>query len=362
MDAPSLFLTAAQPFQAARRLSVRDPGAPLHGHGFEARIVAADAACGAAFPGDEVARLKSLLRTAVEPLDYALINDHVDAADDGGIAEWLLARAGLSGSAGLALQSAPQRGAIVRPEGTRLAWHRFRFESAHRLPNVPAGHKCGRMHGHGFEATVFAVIDDDQEASATQARISESWASLHGELHLACLNDLPGLENPTSEVLAAWIWQRLIDALPGLAGVTVMETGSAGCHYDGEGWRIWKAMSIDSAVRLARAPTGDPRRLLHGHTFTTRLHLSGSLDEVMGWVHDYGDVKRRFDPVFKALDHQPLHEKPGLDDNDPATIARHIDAEMATALPGLSRIDVLETPDCGALLVGQRGTRGLLVP
>jgi 6-pyruvoyltetrahydropterin/6-carboxytetrahydropterin synthase len=362
MNAPSLFFTAAQPFQAARRLAVATSEPALHGHGFEARLVAPASACAGAFDGDETDALDRALKRSVAPLDYAFINDHLERPDDARIAGWLLDRCGLADRAGLALQSAPDRGAVVRPGGEFLAWRRFRFESAHYLPHVPDGHKCGRMHGHGFEAFVYAGIESGLDARETQLRIAESWRALHDQLHLACLNDLPGLDNPTSEVLAQWIWQRLADTLAELAGVSVMETASAGCHYDGKAWRIWKAMSFDSAVRLARAPEGDRRRLLHGHTFTTRLHLAGGLDEVMGWVHDYGDVKRQFDPLFRELDHQPLHEKAGLEDNHAAAIARHIETGMAAELPGLSRIDVLERPGNGALLLRGESTRGLLVP
>lgn len=362
MNSPSLFFTAMQSFQAARRLSAMGPAQALHGHGFEARIVAPQAACRPAFAGDEATALASTLQPAVDRLDYRLLNDQIEEPDDVRIAEWLLAQSGLTGKAGLSLQSAPGRGAIVRPEGSHLAWQRFRLEAAHRLPNVPAGHKCGRMHGHGFEIILFSSLEPQTDARTAQQSIANAWYPLHRRLHLACLNDLPGLENPTSEVLAQWIWQGMLDALSGLAGVTVMETASAGCHFDGALWRIWKSMSFDSAVRLARAPEGDPRRMTHGHTFTTRLHLSGGLDEVMGWVYDYGDVKDYFDPVFRALDHRPLYEIPGLTDNDPASIAAHIDAEVAGELPGLSRVDVLETPGCGALLCRQTDDHGLLVP
>jgi len=362
MNASSLFFTALRPFQAARRLSVMDPAQALHGHGFEARIVAPQAACQPAFDGDEAAALASSLDPAIGALDYRLVNDRIEEPDDARIAEWLLAESGLSGEAGMALESAPDRGAIVRPKGQRLAWCSFRFEAAHRLPNVPAGHKCGRMHGHGFEVDIFTTIDSQENCMRAQDDIAHAWRPLSTRLHLACLNDLRGLENPTSEVLAQWIWRGLQDLLSGLAGVTVMETASAGCHFDGTCWRIWKSMSFDSAVRLARAPSGDPRRLIHGHTFTTRLHLSGDIDTVLGWVHDYGDVKSCFDPVFRALDHQPLYEQAGLADNDPASIAGHIDTEMSTKLPGLSRIDILDTPGCGALLCRHSDDRGLLVP
>jgi 6-pyruvoyltetrahydropterin/6-carboxytetrahydropterin synthase len=244
---------------------------------------------------------------------------------------------------------------VVAPD-QHVGWARFRFEAAHRLPNVPADHKCGRMHGHGFEVLIESVNADAEALIA-------AWRPRYEVLHRACLNDLPGLENPTSEVLAAWLFERLADDLPELRAVTVMETASAGCRFDGRRWRIWKSSTFDSAVRLAHAPEGDARGRLHGHTFQARLHLAGELDRVYGWVEDYGDVKRRFDPVFRALDHRPLHEDTGLPDNDPASIAARIDSDMADKLPGLSRVDVLETPGRGALLLRKQETAtGLLQP
>lgn len=353
----TLYFTAARDFEAARQLD-----AGVHGHGFRARLVAAEGSIDGGFPGGDLDALNRRLNQAAAPLDYGLVNDHLDRAGDETIGAWLLDRLDLAGESALSLKSAPDRGAVVKSSGDSLAWRGFRFESAHRLPRVPAGHKCGRMHGHGFETMLYVSLDEGRDAASTQSAIAEAFAPLHADLHLRCLNDLPGLSNPTSEVLARWIWQRIEEELPGLVGVTVMETASAGCHFDGSGWRIWKSTSFDSAVRLAAAPEGDPRRMVHGHTYTTRLHLSGGLDEVLGWVYDYGDLKQRFDPLFRALDHQPLYEQAGLDDNDSASIARWIDRELADELPGLSRIDVLESPDRGALLLRGDDPRGLLVP
>lgn len=362
MNGLSLFLTARQPFEAARRLTSAGREQSLHGHGFEARILAPGPNLRADASDTSTTSLGDRLARGTATLDYGLLNDSIAEPCDARLAEWLLDRSGLSGTAGLALRSAPGRGAAIRRDGSRFAWQAFRLEAAHRLPNVPAGHKCGRMHGHGFRVAVLCDMQPQADAGGAQRAIEAAWRPLHARLHLTCLNDLPGLGNPTSEVLAQWIWQQLDTALPRLAGVTVMETDSAGCHFDGERWRIWKSMSFDSAVRLAQAAENDPRRLIHGHTFTTRLHLSGGLDEVMGWVHDYGDVKRRFDPVFRALDHQPLYEHAGLADNDPASIAAYIDSEMTATLPALDRVDVLETPGCGALLCRRGDNRGLLIP
>jgi 6-pyruvoyltetrahydropterin/6-carboxytetrahydropterin synthase len=206
------------------------------------------------------------------------------------------------------------------------------------------------MHGHGFEAVVTTRIGVAEASHQAADRLDEHWAPLHHLLNYACLNELAGLENPTSEILSRWIWDRLVKTVEGLASVKVYETASCGAHYDGQAHRIWKDFHIDSALRLRHAPAGHPLGRLHGHTYTLRLHLSAPLDEVRGWAVDFGDVKERFRPVFKALDHHALHENlPGLDDGDPATVASWALARALEVLPQVERLDLFDSTGCGAI-------------
>jgi 6-pyruvoyltetrahydropterin/6-carboxytetrahydropterin synthase len=151
-------------------------------------------------------------------------------------------------------------------------------------------------------------------------------------------------------MISAWVWARLKPELPELSWVTVYETASCGAHFDGQHYRIWKETSFDSALQLTRAPAGDRRRRIHGHTYTLRLHLNAPLDTVMGWTIDFGDVKEIFDPIFKRIDHHPLQELPGVGQPDAASLAHWIRAEAGTRLPQLDRIDLFETRGCGAIL------------
>ena len=116
----------------------------------------------------------------------------------------------------------------------RLA-HEFRFEAAHRLPKVPAGHKCARLHGHSFrvELTVAGPVDAATGWFIDFQRIFDAWNPLCERLDHNYLNEIPGLENPTSEVLAGWIWDRVKLTLPPLVRVTVFETCESRCEYDG---------------------------------------------------------------------------------------------------------------------------------
>lgn len=111
----------------------------------------------------------------------------------------------------------------------------FTFEAAHRLPNVAADHKCARLHGHSFRAEVHVEgeVAADSGWVMDFADIRAACEPVRLELDHHYLNEVDGLENPTSEVLAQWIWGRLAPELPGLSCVVVRETCTSGCAYRG---------------------------------------------------------------------------------------------------------------------------------
>ncbi|MHB1862846.1 MAG: 6-carboxytetrahydropterin synthase QueD [Gemmatimonadaceae bacterium] len=112
----------------------------------------------------------------------------------------------------------------------------FTFEAAHRLPNLPAGHKCTRLHGHSFRVAVHVSgpVAEREGWVMDFAEIKSAFQPIRDQLDHYYLNDIEGLENPTSEVLARWIWTRLVVRLPGLSQLVVRETCTAGCIYRGE--------------------------------------------------------------------------------------------------------------------------------
>ncbi len=111
----------------------------------------------------------------------------------------------------------------------------FTIEAAHRLPNVPPGHKCAQLHGHSFRVEL-RVSGEPGEASGWVmdfAEIKAAFWPLYERLDHHYLNEIEGLDNPTSERLAIWIWERLKPALPFLSEVVVHETCTSGCRYAG---------------------------------------------------------------------------------------------------------------------------------
>ncbi len=112
----------------------------------------------------------------------------------------------------------------------------FQIEAAHFLPNVPPDHKCRRMHGHSFRIEVHVAGPVEAETGWVMdfADLKQAFKPLFEQLDHRCLNDIDGLENPTSENLARWIWSRLQPELPGLSKIVVQETCTSGCVYAGE--------------------------------------------------------------------------------------------------------------------------------
>lgn len=112
----------------------------------------------------------------------------------------------------------------------------FIFESAHHLPNVPEGHKCRRTHGHSFHAElhVEGPLDSELGWVLDFADIKTAFKPYYDMLDHHYLNEIPGLENPTSENLARWIWDKVKPRLPLLSKIVVRETCTSGCVYGGD--------------------------------------------------------------------------------------------------------------------------------
>jgi 6-pyruvoyltetrahydropterin/6-carboxytetrahydropterin synthase len=112
----------------------------------------------------------------------------------------------------------------------------FSIEAAHRLPHVPEGHKCSRLHGHSFQVSIHVSGPVEIHSGWVMdfSDIKSAFKPVWEQLDHHYLNEIPGLENPTSENLARWIWQQLKPRLPLLCKIVVRETCTSGCVYTGD--------------------------------------------------------------------------------------------------------------------------------
>ena len=111
----------------------------------------------------------------------------------------------------------------------------FDFEAAHNLPTFPEGHKCRRLHGHSYRFDV--IVEGDNEPARgyliDYGEIKQAVDPIVRQLDHYYLNEIEGLENPTAEVLAAWLYDRIKPVLPLLKTIIVYETCTAACSYSG---------------------------------------------------------------------------------------------------------------------------------
>lgn len=115
---------------------------------------------------------------------------------------------------------------------------------------------------------------------------------------------------------------------------------------------IFKSFSLECAHRLPNVPAGHKCARVHGHSFRVDLHVAGPLDPHLGWVMDFADVKRSFEPLFERLDHRYLNEVAGLENPTSENLARWIWRELKPTLPQLVRVVVHETCTSGASCSG----------
>ena len=112
----------------------------------------------------------------------------------------------------------------------------FYFEAAHHLPNVPPGHKCGGMHGHSYRVDVHVTGPVDPEVGWVMdfGDLKRTVAPIIDLLDHKLLNEVPGLANSTSEMIAAFLWERIATDVPGLSAITVWESDTSRCVYRGQ--------------------------------------------------------------------------------------------------------------------------------
>ena len=116
-----------------------------------------------------------------------------------------------------------------------ILFKQFTFDAAHFLPMVPTGHKCREMHGHTYRLTVFidAPLDPKLGWVMDFTDLKQIVNDTIDIVDHSLLNNIPGLENPTCELLAVWIWNRIKHLLPQLTKIELWETPTSGVVYEG---------------------------------------------------------------------------------------------------------------------------------
>jgi len=116
-----------------------------------------------------------------------------------------------------------------------IIYKQFSFDSAHFLPAVPEGHKCGNMHGHTYMLTVFIEGHPNENSGwiIDYGDLKKSIQPIIEKLDHHLLNEIPGLKNPTSENLSIWLWNNIKPLVPGLKRIELKETPTSGVIFEG---------------------------------------------------------------------------------------------------------------------------------
>jgi 6-pyruvoyltetrahydropterin/6-carboxytetrahydropterin synthase len=337
-----IFLYGQKEFNAARQLKIlpeNHPSNGLHGHTFKG---------GVKLKLEDVSHfalsdLKEQLSIAINPMDFSFLNDQIPNPSDLNLANELFQAYGSENLISSYISSGSSQGASYEGPGNGIVWKKFSFQASHRLPNVPKGHKCGSMHGHTFEVILYAESSDGEHKTLLDLNLLSN--SLYSELNKKCLNNIVGLENPTSELIASWVYSKIKASNNFISKVAIMETDHAGCSFDGKNYRIWRDQKLESA--MSYEPDGE----IYGFGYTSRLFVESPLDKVLGWLMDFGDVKEIFKPVFLKMDHQNLKELDNLSNPSLVGLVEWMSIQLIPTFPELSAISLLESEGNGAELI-----------
>jgi len=219
---------------AHRNATATGPGGRLHGHSFRIEVIVegeVDPRLGWLIDYGDI---KEAFRPLREQLDHRYLSEieGMNSASLSDIAAWIQERLALKlpGLKGVRVSTVGDNAFVpveleADPDRDLPQRIGFTFEAAQRLPNLPDGHPCRNLHGHTYRVEVGA---------ADLARLERPLESIYETFDHRCLNDIPGLDDATSERLCAWIWDKLSNAIDDLEVVIVQETATARCIYHGK--------------------------------------------------------------------------------------------------------------------------------
>tara|TARA_Y100001970_G_scaffold263451_1_gene348907 strand:- start:1764 stop:2804 length:1041 start_codon:yes stop_codon:yes gene_type:complete len=330
-----IYLSSMSRFHAARKLQhIEDTRFRnlLHGHNFKATIKTE-------FSKNNLSLelLNQKLNTQVTKFNYAYLNDFMSEPSDLHLADRIFKECEDISPINLTVSSTDYTGALINSHSVRTLWKSFTFQASHQLPNVADDHKCKNMHGHTFRVVLYLEPLSDQKKSVGIERVCND---LKDELDKKCLNKIKGLENPTSEILASWVWSKLISSGTPIVKVEVMENINSGCMFNGVEHEIWKQYNLETAISY------NQDKEIYGFGYKTKLFIKEPLDKVKGWVMDFGDIKEIFKPIFNKMDHHYLNEIEGLSNPSIVDVVKWMRIELKKN-PQLSKIDLYESEGIG---------------
>ena len=229
----------------------------------------------------------------------------------------------------------------------------FSFHAAHSLKFLPVSHKCSRLHGHTYRVlfTVGGELDPDRGWVVDFGEMARAADELYHELDHHYLNEIEGLEEPTAELIAKYIFDRLVRRFPGLLRVTVYETPTSSCTYSpAQGVLVRLGPFRFSAAHVVANEAFD--EALHGHDFELTVECYAEAGEAMRFKEILHRAVKR---VIQGVEHRTF--LPG----DTATVSEGwAEFEWGGRVLHLRREDVVlvgcahATAECIALELGRR--------
>lgn len=224
----------------------------------------------------------------------------------------------------LVLQSSRDDITFVLADGTPGFGLRRLIHAAHFLPHVPKNHKCSRLHGHTFDLRFFFQSKSAFDRFKFQESIDR--------FNRCLLNEIPGLENPTSELFAIHLYETLQDEFKGLLAVEVYETDNSGCLYTGNSKvQTFKRFDLQSA---SPAVAGG----YEGYSYEMIPVISMPVHQQLGWTMDFSELKKMVEPLRKILDHHDLSKSTGMDLSRPQDLQEFLFKQLRKDLPQLVEI------------------------
>lgn len=347
------YFEANAPFEAARQLvglSASHRSGRLHGHSFVAGARARLPTLWANQRGADTEQLRAYLALCVQELDGRSLNDHLAQPTDVHVAQWICDQLHVPGVTHVSVQSTPDRGVELEVGGKVQAWRRFDIQCAHLLPHVDAKHRCARLHDHGFKVTLQAELQAEGYATSLEYELlDEVCGSMHAGLDHRHINIIPGLENPTMERMAAWVWERAKVNMPSLNLVTVCE-GERGASFDGARYGAWMSMAIESESILRYSSDDECRPKVGKHSYVLRVYLNSPFNEDVGAVLDSAQSEELVSALHRRLEKQPLREFPGQDGVTIDHFLGWLAFETLAEWPSACRFDLYERPGYGVVL------------